>query len=214
MATSCGSWRSARARSACATPPASSAPTPPARCSCRPGEGGTTPQVVGDDHPLVLRGFRFYTTHNKGFAPELRWTAPGAVPVSGRLHLPSYPLFDWKQEQRWQAPGGPEMRFALQLARPMQEDQAWQFQPAEVAHTLVLQVQGQRFELKPGEVARGAFGELRYERLVGWMGYRIHYDPTMHALLALALLGVAGLALHLWPLHLRAAQPRQAGKLA
>ena len=39
---------------------------------------------------------------------------------------------------------------------------------------------------------------MRYERLTGWMGYRIFYDPTLLPLFVVALLGVLGLAWHLW----------------
>jgi hypothetical protein len=63
----------------------------------------------------------------------------------------------------------------------------------------VVELQGQRFELRPGDEARIGAGTLRYERLLGWMGYRIHHDPMLVPLFWLALLGIAGLAWHLWP---------------
>lgn len=163
---------------------------------------GTRVDTVGDDHPLRLQGFRFYTTHNKGFAPLLTWTAPARSPVTGAVHLPSYPLFDWQQQQRWTPPHGPEMRLWLRLQQPLKEDMAWSLQPEQVHATLVMEVAGERFELKPGETASAEFGSLRYERLLGWMGYRIHYDPSLAALWWLACLGVAGLVWHLWPLIL------------
>lgn len=163
-------------------------------------DGSVRTDTVGDDHPLQLHGFRFYTTHNKGFAPLLSWTAPGRAVQTGAVHLPSYPLFDGQQQQRWTPPHGPEMRLWLRLPQPVSEHTAWQLRPEQVDATLVMEVAGQRYELKPGETASASFGHLRYERLVGWMGYRIHYDPTLTALWWLACLGVAGLVWHLWPL--------------
>lgn len=157
-------------------------------------------ETVGDDHPLRAAGFRFYTTHNKGFAPLLSWTPPGQPTSTGAVHLPSYPLFDGQQQQRWTPPGGPEVRLWLRLPQPVDERSAWQLQPGQVSAVLVAEVGGQRFELRPGDTATGAFGALRYERLLGWMGYRIHYDPTLAALWWLACLGMAGLALHIWPM--------------
>jgi cytochrome c biogenesis protein len=165
------------------------------------GEGAARElRTVGEDQPLRLQGYRLYTTHNKGFAPLVRWVAPGAAPISGALHLPSYPMMDWQQQQRWQPPDGPELRFWLRLPAPVDEQGAWQFEPQRVQAALVVDVAGQRFELQPGQSAHGAFGELRYERLLGWMGYRIHRDPSLEPLALLACLGVLGLALHLWPL--------------
>lgn len=171
---------------------------------------GTRTQTVGDDRPLLLSGFRFYTTHNKGFAPLLTWTAPGAAPVTGAVHLPSYPLFDWQQQQRWTPPGGPEARLWLRLDQGVNEQEAWQLRPDQVVAVLVIELAGQRHELRPGEVATGTFGSVRYERLIGWMGYNVHYDPTLSALWWLACLGVAGLALHMWPIQARSQATRTA----
>ena len=42
--------------------------------------------MVGDDTPLVLDGYRLYTTSNKGFAPLLTWQQNGAPAVHGVLH--------------------------------------------------------------------------------------------------------------------------------
>src|SRR6185369_16759691 len=67
------------------------------------GESSAAPRLVGDDTPLILDGYRFYTTHNKGFAPLLSWQPEGAAAVPGLINMPSYPLFDWKQENSWTA---------------------------------------------------------------------------------------------------------------
>lgn len=169
------------------------------------GEGGW--RAVGDDEPLVLSGVRFYTTHNKGFAPVFTWRAPGAAPVRGALHLPSYPLFDWKQQQRWSAPGGPVVQVALRLHAPPSEREAWALRPDAHDHHLVIEVAGERHEVPPGGRIEGPWGMLHYERMSGWMGYRLHYDPVMQPLFWLALLGAAGLAAHLWPRARREAAP-------
>jgi cytochrome c biogenesis protein len=156
-------------------------------------------QQVGDTTPLVIDGYRFYTTHNKGYAPLLSWQAPERDTTAGAVHLPSYPLFDWKQEQHWRTPDGVDVKLWLRPDAPLNEREAWVFEPAAQAATLVVELQGQRFELRPGDEARVAAGRLRYERLLGWMGYRIHHDPMLLPLFWLALLGIAGLAWHLWP---------------
>ena len=161
-----------------------------------PGED--LPRVIGDDTPLVLDGYRFYSTSNKGFAPILSWQADGRQPVLGSLHMPSYPVNDWNQENRWSAPDGRAFRFWLRIETPLPQDQAWTLSTQQVPTLLVVEVDGQRHELKPGDAVRVPGASLRYERLHGWMGYTIFYDPTLMPLFALSLVAVAGLAWHLW----------------
>jgi cytochrome c biogenesis protein len=160
---------------------------------------GARAETVGDQRALQVNGYRFYTTHNKGFAPLLTWTAPGAAPLTGAVHLPSYPLHDWQQQQDWTPPGGPRVRLWLRVPHVADELAAWRLQPDRVDARLVVEIDGRRHELAAGESARGAYGELRYERLLGWMGYRITYDPSLAPLFWAACVGVAGLVLHLWP---------------
>lgn len=161
-------------------------------------EGQDTPRVVGDDTPLILDGYRFYTTHNKGFAPLLTWQPDSGEPVRGVLHMPSYPLFDWKQENRWTTPDGRLVRFWLRIDRPLSEQSAWTLDPHDLPTVLVVAVDAARHELKTGESVRLPGATLRYERLTGWMGYRIFYDPTLVPMLVVSLLGVLGLGWHLW----------------
>jgi cytochrome c biogenesis protein ResB len=156
-------------------------------------------RTVGDDTPLIIDGYRLYTTHNKGFAPLVTWQADGAAAVTGALHMPSYPLFEWRQENRWQPPRGGELRFWLRIEQPpLVEQAAWTLSPASVPTVLVVEGDGQRAELRPGDAMALAGATLRYERLAGWMGYRIFYDPTLMPLLVTSLAGVLGLAWHLW----------------
>jgi hypothetical protein len=158
-------------------------------------------QAVGDDTPLDIDGYRFYTTPNKGFAPVVTWTATGAEPITGAVMLPSYPASDVLAQQ-WEAPAGAEWKFWLRVDKAP-ENAAWTLDPSRTASVLVAESAGQRFELRPGDEARTAQGTLRYEWLSGWMGYRIFYDPTLLPLFALAVLGVAGMAWHLWARGLR-----------
>ena len=160
-------------------------------------EGESSKHTVGDDTPLVLAGYRFYTTHNKGFAPIVTWHPAAGPAVTGALNLPSFPLFDWRQENRFTPAGGPEIRVFLDIASPLTETAAWTLDPSTVAAKLVVHAEGQRAELLPGATLPVAGGTLTYERLTGWIGYRIYYDPTLPWLFALAVIAVAGLAWHI-----------------
>lgn len=155
-------------------------------------------QAVGDDTPLKLDGYRFYTTSNKGFAPILTWIRPGQPPITGAVMLPSYPVNDWQQAHRWAAPQGPEWQFWLRPEPAVDETIPWTLDPRNTKSVLIAEGGGRRFELRPGDEAQTEAGTLRYDWLAGWMGYRIFYDPTLLPLLALSILGVLGMAQHLW----------------
>jgi cytochrome c biogenesis protein len=167
------------------------------------GQGGWERRVVGDDRPLVLEGYRFYTTFNKGFAPILTWIPDRGEAVTGSVHMPAYPLFDNRQANRWTPPGGNEVRFWLELTTGLDPQRDWRLDPAHATGTLVVRSPGvdrgeQRVELKPGETLRLDGGTLRYERLSSWMGYKLFYDPTLHWLFIAAMITVIGLAAHFW----------------
>ncbi len=162
------------------------------------GKGGWAQRVVGDDKPLLLEGYRFYTTFNKGFAALLTWMPDGGTPVTGTVHMPPYPLFDFRQANRWTPPGGEEIKFWLQLETGLTADESWTLDPRKARALLVLRSAGQRVELRPGGTTRLAGGRLRYEGLSNWMGYKLFYDPTLQWLFITAVLGVLGLALHFW----------------
>ena len=49
-------------------------------------QGGSHREVIGDHRPLVLDGYRIYTSPNKGFAPVLSWLPDAAPPpAAGEL---------------------------------------------------------------------------------------------------------------------------------
>lgn len=159
---------------------------------------GTEMRSVGDDVPFIEHGYRFYTTHNKGIAAVLTWLPANGEAITGAVHMPGYPLYDWKQDNRWQPPNGPEIRFWLHLDTPLQEDRAWTLASDRFSGMLVVNAQGKRVELKRGESVTVDGGALRFEELRGWMGYRIFFDPTLPWILCAAMLAVCGLALQFW----------------
>lgn len=183
------------------------------------GRGGWDERVVGDDTPLVLEGYRFYTSFNKGFAPVLTWLPERGAPVTGAVHMPAYPLFDNRQANRWTPPaGGEEIRFWLRLDTGLDPEGHWRLDPARAQGSLIVRAGERRISLQPGEVVRLDGGMLRYERLASWMGYKLFYDPTLPWLFVTAIIAVIGLAAHLWrkfgALQVYAAQQeaaRQAG---
>ena len=163
-------------------------------------EGGMPrADVIGDQRPLVLQGYRFYTSPNKGFAPVLVWrTANGSV-HRGSVHLPSYPMYDYKQAQEWNPP---ESDAKLWLMLDLEEKlidpgQASEFRLPR-SRALIVRAGESRVVLKPGERTALAGGVLAYEDLTTWMGYNVFYDWTLPWLLAAGLLAVLSLAWHFW----------------
>jgi len=154
--------------------------------------------LVGDDEPLVASTYRFYTTHNKGFAPVLRWQPDRGSAVIGAVHMPSYPLFDWKQDNHWEVPAGPRLRFWLHLDLPRDDERGWVLDSKAARGTLILDVEGRRLELKLGQSLRLQGGNLEFAELRAWMGYKIYFDPTLPYLLLVAVIGLLGLGWHLW----------------
>ena len=161
-------------------------------------DGRWQTRIVGDDRPLVVGGYRFYTTFNKGFAPLLTWEPEQGEAVSGAIHMPSYPLFEHRQDNRWTPPGGKEIKFWLRLDTGLDREKAWVLDGRKAKAVLVVNENGRRAELLPGQSVRLEGGTLRFERLLTWMGYKIFYDPTLYWMFGFSMLAVAGLFSHYW----------------
>lgn len=153
--------------------------------------------TVGDIEPLVLSGYRFYTTHNKGYALVVTWLPATGPAATGALHLPSFPMHDWRQTQRWQPPGAPALELTLDPGIRLDYLQPWQLDSRQLRPLLRLAGPGGERRLRPGETVAIEGGRLRFEGVRGWMGYRIFYDPTLPWLLAWAAGAVCALAWHL-----------------
>ncbi len=163
-------------------------------------DGKLRQSTIGDQHPLVLAGYRFYTTHNKGFAPAFIWyPADGGAPQQGAIHLPSYPAHEYQQALSWSIPGTKhEIWTLLEIDEVvLDKNRESEFRAPE-KHRLLIRYNGQRRELRPGASLLFDDGRLKYEGLRVWMGYAVFYDWTMPWLLAACTLTVLGMAWHFW----------------
>jgi len=167
--------------------------------SWKDADGRAQRAVIGDQQPLALQGFRFYTSHNKGFAPVFAWHSPDGTRQRGTVHLPSYPVNEYRQAQEWSPPNsGATLWVMLQFDEVLLDPaRRSEFRlPGE--HKLVLRIGEARTELKPGDRYELNGGVLVYEGLTTWMGYKVFYDWTLPWLLAACVLAVASLAWHFW----------------
>lgn len=156
-------------------------------------DGQARQAVIGDHRPLVLDGYRLYTSPNKGFAPILVWHPVAGEPLRGSVHLPSFPVHELAQSRRWSLPGGPEVWVQLALDETLIDPGRADAFRLPGAPRLVVRSGDQRAELAPGGHIALPGGTLVFESLRSWMGYRVTYDPTLPWLLAASL--VASLAL-------------------
>ena len=163
-----------------------------------PGDGQASRRVeVGDDMPLMIGGYRFYTSFNKGFAPLVTFTDNAGSVHSGTIHLPSYPLNYFKQGNDWIIPGTrKQIKVWLHLPDEVyEEEDAWHFRKPENARLVVI-TEDTRHEMRPGETISFGGGRLRYEELRSWMGYTIAYNPLVPWMLATVVIAIVCLAWH------------------
>ncbi len=167
------------------------------RVSWRDESGVEREAVIGDHRPLVMTGYRFYTTPNKGFAPVLVWQPHDGPPQRGSLHMPAYPVFQYGQTLEWKLPDGSQsVRVSLEIDEVIIDlEKPSRFRvPRE--HELRVEAGGAQTLLRPGDAVTLANGTLKYEGLLTWMGYLVFYDWTLPWLAAAALLATAALGWH------------------
>lgn len=162
-------------------------------------DGMSGAAVIGDQEPLRLAGYRFYTSSNKGFALLLGWRGADGALQRGTVHLPSYPMYDYRQAQEWTPPGAKQsLWLMLDFDEVLIDPQKRSEFRVPSDHALVVRIGDERLLLRPGQRLAAAGGVLTYEGLTTWMGYNVFYDWTLPWLLAAGVLAVAALGWHFW----------------
>jgi len=162
-------------------------------------EGRVSRGVVGDHRPFIMGGYRFYTSHNKGFAPIFTWYPAEGKSVTGSIHLPAYPAHEYEQALEW-SPTGSELKIWTQLQFDeviLDPTSPSQFH-APLEHILVIRIGEGRYELKPGESIELPEGRLVYDELRTWMGFTVSSDWTLPWLFAAGLFVVLSMGWHYW----------------
>ena len=154
--------------------------------------------VIGDQHPFIFNGYRFYTTHNKGFAILLKWQPKGeSISQLGSIHLPSYPANALKQKLTW-TPDKSTQELWLHLSfdqDPIASGRAIRFRPPMDAS---LVVRGKnRYKIDVGQSIELSDGLLTYVGIRSWMGFKVQYDRLISWLLAAAIVSVISLCAYL-----------------
>lgn len=160
-------------------------------------DGRVRTLVIGDNEPLILDGYRFYTSANKGFSLVFRWYPRAGVPERGTVNLPSYPMNEHRQALEWKLPaGGPAVWTMLHFEKAPLDERTESWFRTPDSHHVVLRMENARWELRPGQQIRFEAGDLVYEGVTTWMGYQVFYDWTIPWMLAACLTAILALGWH------------------
>lgn len=153
--------------------------------------------VVGDNAGLKQADYRFYTTSNKGYATMLAWHGEGSEVIRGAVHFPSFPLYDWKQENQWTTPNGQLLTMKFISKQQAEVNNDWQLDSRLADGSLVIEIaDGVQQTLTSGKRIQLDGGQLEFTDVRMWMGYSIFYNPWLAWFFATAIVGVFGLGWH------------------
>lgn len=150
--------------------------------------------VIGNQTPLIIEGYRFYTTNNRGFAPLFTWIpADGGESLTGAKHMPRYPSMNTKQATNWKVPAFGLDAFLMLVMDddPFAEGKHFHFKKPEKHHVLV-KVGNDTMKMKPGDRFKTEKGEFVYRELRTWMGYSMTGDWTLPWLVAAGIIITIG----------------------
>lgn len=167
------------------------------RVRWRDGRGIPHETEIGDQVPLVLEGYRFYTTSNKGFAALFEWRPATGEKRLGSVNFPGYPVNADNQSAKWEIDGH-EIRTHLVFDEVLIDPEADGRFRLPTDHEVVVRVGSREARLRPGGTLFLASGGLVYVGLTSWMGYGIFYDWTIPWLLAACVLATGALGWHFW----------------
>ena len=160
-------------------------------------ENGT--MIVGDNNGLKRLGYRFYTTSNKGYAAVFVWYGDGGEKTRGAVHFPSFPLYDWKQENQWTTPASQLLKMKFINTQQADVSNSWQLDSRLAGGSLLIETaDGLQKMLTSGQRIQLIAGQLEFTGVRMWMGYSIFYNPWLAWFFATAIVGVFGLGWHFY----------------
>lgn len=158
-------------------------------------DGTARISVIGDDRPLILDGYRIYTTRTRGFSPLFQWQPYSGASEYGAVQLDDQGGEEFAPATEWQLPSGVKAWVMLELG-PVTEAldrRRGNFKSQTLAHRLILRIGSDRYLLEPGQSLELPGGRLNYLRLDSWMAYRLVYEPLMPWMLATVAVGIVSL---------------------
>lgn len=154
-------------------------------------------QEIGDQVPLVLHGYRFYTSSNKGFSAVFRWEPQQGEAQLESINFLSYPSNKDRQNASGTL-GSESVKVNLNIREQLIDPTTQSEFRLPNEHDVMVDFSWRVVTLKPGESVTIPAGRLVYVGLTTWMGYNVFYDWTMPWLLAACALAVMALGWHFW----------------
>lgn len=164
-----------------------------------PGRGSEPiDMIIGDKVTFEKEGYRFLTTGNKGYSIILTWIDDNGGMSTGAINMPSYPFFEWKQENEWVAPDGERVLLKLELPDNQRPDPmaAWTLTSDQVNASLIVHTSDGRHVLQQGDNLALKKGSIRFDDIRIWMGYRIDYNAMLIWQFLAASIAIIGLSYH------------------
>lgn len=170
------------------------------RVRWRDDAGQWHPAEIGDDSPLLLKGYKIYPSSHRGFAPLLRWQGAGGVDEFGSVQLNDQADGSVWPAIKFTLPDGSDAWVMLDSKTPGEPTTKTRVDlgSAELPHSLVLRVGDVRHVMRPGDQIDLPGGKLSYVQLDSWMGYAISSDPTRPWIFATVLIGIASMIWFYW----------------
>lgn len=151
------------------------------RVSWQAADGDTHTADIGDDVPLILHGYRIYTSRHRGFSPVFRWQKADGTDEWGTVQLRDNNGGDFASANDWVLPDGEKAWLMMDFDAAESTGGAHSrinFGIDAQHHQLILRIGDERHTLTPGQTLPRPGGMLTYVRPGSWMGYRIVADPT------------------------------------
>lgn len=156
--------------------------------------------TIGDDHPLLIKGYKIYASHHRGFSPVFVWQTPSGIAEYGTVQLADQLGGAFVPAITSTLPNGSEAWIALEFneSEGVPGQVRIDMGSKELAHSLVLRIGDVRHTLRVGERIDLPGGTLTYVQLDSWMGYVFSYDPTRPWIVATVLIGIGSLIAFYW----------------
>lgn len=154
---------------------------------------------IGDDHPLLINGYKIYATSHRGFSPLFAWQPDDGSEEYGTVQLPDPQNGAFAPAINYKLPNGSDAWVMLDIKAQLEPGKPRIGTGSnEPAHALVLRIGNARHVLHLGDQIQLPGGRLRYARLDSWMGYAFSYDPTRPWIIATILIGIGSLIWFYW----------------
>ena len=119
--------------------------------------------------------------------------------IHGAIHFPSFPLYDWKQENQWATPAAQLLKMSYIDESHHDTANSWALDSRRLKGSLQIElVNGKQHTLTAGQRIQLDGGQLEFVAVRLWMGYSIFYNPWLAWFFAASIVGVLGLAWHFY----------------